>query len=118
MSVRGYAGDNVGSRESRYADLVRPRGIGARIVGRQEGTALKYEYASRFPAAYHAVNETVTPAEKFLPFAERQFIEIGRQEPVTPVVDHVSVVEAWMKAIGEPIAAGGHESCGISASFV
>src|ERR1700724_2047676 len=107
MSVRGYAGDNVGSRESRYVDLVRPRRIGARIVGRQEGAALKYEYASRLPTAYDPVNETVAPAEKFLPFAERQFIQIGCQEPVAPVVDHVSVVEAGVKAIGEPIAAGG-----------
>jgi len=72
-----------------------------RVVGglswRQERAALHDNYAGELPTAEYAIHQAVAVAEELLSSAERQFVKIGRQEAVTPIINDVSVVEAGMK---------------------
>src|SRR5260370_27088973 len=93
-----------------------------RVVGglswRQERAALHDDYTGEFPTAEDAIHQAVATAKELLSSPERQFVKIGRQEAVTPIINDVSIVEAGMKPIRDEISAGSDERSGIRATFI
>ena len=81
------------------------------LEGREERPALQDSDAGQLPAACQVVHQRAT-LEPPLAVAEGQVVEVGGQEAVPAVVDHITVIHARIEAVGEKAAAGDGKGAG------